>query len=156
MWKTISDNYEVSDSGVVRNIKKNRELKPSRNLGGYCFVNIKGKSVYIHRLVAEMFIPKIDGKSCVNHKDGNKSNNAVENLEWCTYSENMAHAFKIGIRNNIGINNPKCKLRIEQVEYIKENYKPRDKEYGSTAIGKKFGVSRQAVESVAVGKSWVL
>lgn len=59
---------------------------------------IKKKRLKIHRVVCEMFIPNPDNKPCINHKDGNKYNNHVSNLEWVTYQENTVHAFKTGLR----------------------------------------------------------
>ena len=67
---------------------------------GYARVRIKGKRYKIHRLVAETFIPNPEDKREVNHKDGNKLNNCVSNLEWCTRSENQKHAYKIGLQKS--------------------------------------------------------
>lgn len=95
MWKTIQnfENYEISDEGQVRNIKTKRILKPS-SVNGYLKVtlrkNNKGYSKYLHRLVAEAFL---EGEGEVNHKDGNRANNSIENLEWVTHRENIQHSF---------------------------------------------------------------
>lgn len=71
-------------------------MKPTGNGNGYQIVflgnNGKRERHYVHRLVAEAFLPKTDGKDIVNHKDWNKRNNAVENLEWCTQKENIRHS----------------------------------------------------------------
>lgn len=68
--------------------------------------NGKQKSTDVHRLVAEAFIPNPENKRTVNHKDGNKLNNHISNLEWATYSENAKHAFRTNLRNQDGSKNP--------------------------------------------------
>lgn len=108
-WKqhpTLKD-IAVSDNGDVMSYKKGswRELKQSDNHSGYLRVGIgHGNPQYIHRLVAETYIPNSDpiNKTDVNHIDGNKYNNSVDNLEWCTKSENELHAHRIGLKKNIG------------------------------------------------------
>lgn len=69
----------------------------------------KYKQCYIHRLVTETFIPNPENKPTVNHKDGNRYNNCVDNLEWATYSENIQHAFNTGLnKSTLGWKNPKA------------------------------------------------
>jgi hypothetical protein len=95
VWKNISnyDNYEVSSFGNVRNKNTGRILKPGIIGGYYCvgLSNIKTKSFSVHRLVALTFIENIENKPEVNHKDKNKLNNILSNLEWVTIKENSMH-----------------------------------------------------------------
>ena len=102
---------------------------------------------YIHRLVAQHFIPKVEGKTEVNHIDGDKSNNRVENLEWVTSSENKIHAIEKGL-TGVGVRHPRAKLKKEDIEYIRENYIPYHKEFGKTALAKRFGVSPSAIYKI--------
>lgn len=67
----------------------------------------------VHRLVAEAFIPKVKGKEQINHIDGNKRNNCVTNLEWCTGEENIQHAMKTGLLNIIGGDNGKARKVLQ-------------------------------------------
>jgi hypothetical protein len=102
-WKIIeeAENYEVSNLGNVRNIVTNKILKGRISAGGYPQVSIKidaegrFKNRYIHRLVALYWIDNPDNKEQVNHKDGNKMNNVIDNLEWVTSSENLLHKSKL-------------------------------------------------------------
>lgn len=127
IFKIITDyeNYVVSNTGDVIRLEyrdkkgANRPfklLKPNINDDGYASTtlrNDKGKKTFrIHRLVAREFIPNPENKETVNHIDGNKINNRVENLEWNTREENMQHAYKTGLKksNNIMATSSKMKM----------------------------------------------
>ncbi len=99
MWKDIKnyeDLYQINEHGKVR--RENKILKTLYDSNGYSAIclckNGVPKRYRIHRLVAETFVPRIEGKNTVNHKDGNRTNPHVDNLEWCTMSENHKHAFR--------------------------------------------------------------
>ena len=94
IWRDVPDYegcYEVSNSGVIRNKKTGKVLKPSIKRNGYLSVDLgyKGlKTISVHRIVARAFIENANGYPCVNHKNENKLDNRVENLEWCSIKYN--------------------------------------------------------------------
>lgn len=97
-WKVISnyDEYEISDTGIVRRCKNKKVLKYNKTKGGYLRVTLykngKPKHLSVHRLVAIHFIPNPNFLPEVNHKDNNPTNNNVDNLEWCTAQYNSRHS----------------------------------------------------------------
>lgn len=120
IWKTISDhpNYEVSNYGEIRNKKTGRILKQYTNERGYLILQIDRKSERVHRLVANAFCKNKFDDSDVNHIDGNKKNNSASNLEFCTRSENIRHAFKNGLsKSNLNAN-----ARQRGTEIMKQKY----------------------------------
>lgn len=126
VWKSLSgivesgDNYEVSNTGLVRSIRTGKALKPDKSGAGYYRVTLSYKAYVkryaVHRLVALAYIQQVVGKNQVNHKDGVKGNNTAGNLEWCTQTENIQHSFKTGL------NTTKCEhLRIPVTQYSSDN-----------------------------------
>ena len=129
-WKPIKGYeglYEVSNFGRVKSLDRinccgkrvQSKLFSTQAKKNYITVVLNNdgnsKTFRIHRLVAQAFIPNPENKPCVNHKDGNKQNNHVNNLEWCTHSENMKHA------HDTGLLPPTRKLSDDEIFEIVQN-----------------------------------
>lgn len=162
IWKETSiPGYFVSNLGGFRG-RSGKPIKQQIHKNGYYVYAMrpegrKGacKCIKIHRLIAEAFIPNPENKPFVNHIDGNKLNNNVNNLEWCTNQENVIHAYKMGLcKIKRGEDNYWSKLTNEQAEWIRKHYIPRDKQFGSRALGRKFNISHQQILDIVNNKSY--
>lgn len=173
IWKLVQgyEHYlEVSNLGRVRGLDrmvnsgysdyilkgKLKALNPDKQ--GYLGVGVSNltegwrKRLQVHQVVALNFIPNPLNKPCVNHKDGDKSNNRVDNLEWVTYSENTHHAIKTGLLNNSGENNVTSKLNMHQVNEIRSKFKDRTLSYSK--IGKLYNVSGACIRKILLNMSY--
>ena len=155
--------YQISSTGKVRSRGKaagewySRKLSFTRD--GYLKVRlVRGgadETKHVHRLVAEAFIPNPDDLETVNHKDGNKTNNDVDNLEWADRHHQMFHAYKHGLKKaQSGMDNGMAKLSADDVAYIRTHYNWQSKEYGTVALGRKFGVTNRVIWLVLHGRSY--
>ena len=152
--------YKVDENGNVFSVRNNKLLKRMMFPSGYEYVHLcngKGKTKLfrVHRLVAEAFIPNPNDLPQVNHKDGNKLNNSVENLEWCTNLENMRHSVETGLRNIKGENNPSAKLTVKDVINIRKEYIPKSKEFGTVALARKYGVTNVMIGKIIRNECWI-
>ena len=118
------ENYLIYPDGKVQNKNTKRYLKSSSYGRGYLYVNLckdglRGKNHYIHRLVAQYYIPNPDNKPCVDHINRDKKDNRIENLRWATYSDNQQNT---GVRKNntSGIKNICYDKSKDNYRYVKE------------------------------------
>jgi uncharacterized protein YerC len=159
IWKTVplyENRYEVSNFGRIKSLKKphrtyEKILKPVFQNGYYAIdlgngINIK--RFLLHRIVCSAFNDNLENKPQVNHKDGNKLNNSLDNLEWCTRSENQLHAIETGLRTTKGIKNSQSKLTEDIVlKILKDNrmYK---------LISNEYNISIPTISDIKRGYSW--
>lgn len=155
--------YEISNLARIKSLSKagspgEQFLKlGAKDLStGYSNVQItkssKPLTKRIHRLVAEAFLVKPEGLHCVNHKDGVKANNLLENLEWVTYSENVKHAYRLGLsKPPIGEIQGNSKLKtvqvLEIIELMKEGVSNKD-------IASKYQIGSVNISRIRNGKRW--
>lgn len=141
-WRTIENysRYEVSDSGEVRNAISGKILKPCYSTG-YVHVTLCDENGHyqttVHRLVAEAFVANPNNDVEINHLDGDKHNNAADNLEWCDRSHNMRHAYATGLQH----------VMPEQLEY---SLKKAQKAHERPVRNIETGVSYSSVKECAV------
>lgn len=166
IWKTVpslNHMYEVSNLGRVRNTKSKKLLKLQTNASGYYIFSAyiepnKPVTTPVHRAVAEVFLGKCPNNYEVNHIDGNKKNNNVNNLEYVTRSENLLHAYKIGLRKGPkanprrGEDHPFAKLKEEDVILILKTH--RETGYGDRKLARILGFPKSAIGPILRNRSW--
>lgn len=161
-WKVVEEcpSYLISNMGNVKNIKELKTLK-AYDREGYTRIDLYDRRIKkslkrsVHRLVAEAFIPNPLNKPQVNHIDGDKKNNRVENLEWCTQSENMKHAFKTGlyVPNPLkGEDRYNSKMTYEKVILLREMYDSG--EFLLKELAEEFNISITVTWNIAKRNTW--
>lgn len=153
----FEDRYSISNIGRVKSEVSNIYLKLAKNRGGYLYVNLwkngKGYVKKIHRLVAIHFLKNSELKEQVNHKDCNKLNNRIDNLEWCSQLENMRHAYKNGIIPFSPLIEKMRKLNIHKVRIIRL-LKKINPAISNIKIGEYFGVKNNTISDILLNKRW--
>lgn len=168
IWKTIEgfENYEISSLGRLKGLEittkfgcsfktyPERICKSWKDKKGYEYftfkINGKNRHKLIHRLVATAFIPNSNNKPQVNHIDGNKSNNNIENLEWCTPKENLKHARDTGLNNIEGLNHYRCKLTKNNIIEIREN----KENLTQKKLGEKYNLNQTSISDIINFKTY--
>lgn len=151
------ENYLITADGKVFSSKSKIYLLPIKGRDGYLYVNLwkncKNKRMVIHRLVAQAYLENRHNKRCVNHKDGNKENNSVQNLEWCTHSENLKHAYATGLqKDRTGSNNPVSKINEAIAKQIKIHL--FIDMMSQAEVSRKLSISREIIRSIYRGLTW--
>ncbi len=172
-WAPIegwSGEYEISNDGRIKSLPKVRRINQGVRTtkerisiytpgtsGNHLSASLRRagyrKLVPIHRLVALAFIPRVAGKNIVNHKNGVRFDNRVENLEWVTHSENLIHCWRVlGAKKPCvtGANNPRAILNETQVSQIRNEYLTMT----GPELAKKYGVSKGCISGVVSGRTW--
>lgn len=174
LWKNIKgyeDRYQISNLGSVKSLTRNAKhnckkgtillkgkiLKDWKTNNRYKMVVLvkpgTRKYFLVHRLLAQAFIPNLENKRCVHHKDDDKTNNIINNLEWLTHAENNKHAYQSGLRisawlGKFGKDHHSSKVVLQ---YTK-NGKFVNKFYGAADASRKTGILKQGIYHVLKGK----
>ena len=153
IWKEYSRHYKVSSHARVMNSLTGYILAQNVNGGGYYYCSLSMPMKYnltVHRAVATLFIPNPLGKEQVNHKNGNKLDNSIENLEWVSQEENLRHAVDNKLMPS-GVDSYLAKLDDVKVEAIK--LRLRDG-VGVSKIAKQYGVHAGTISGIKSKRTW--
>ena len=162
-WRQVEgySNYIISEYGDVKNIKTNKLLKRRTTKDGYQYYRLCERGIQsdfrVHRLVAKMWLDNPMNLETVNHKDGNKTNNHVSNLEWMDRHSQLEHAYNLGLKKaKVGTDSNLSKATVEQVKYIRDKYdNHKGSMYGFYAnLSRETGLSQTLVTRIAKRKSY--
>lgn len=155
VWIPISgfeDKYLINKRADIWSVYADKVIKSFVQSSGYASVAlcVKGKKTkkLVHRLVAEAFLSNPESKPCVHHKDGNRLNNHVENLEWCTYKENNHESIKAGRWKQFGEKHPHTTISKKDVVNI------RTSEMSQKKLAQKYGVSQGTISNIKRKITW--
>ena len=156
MWKEAYgfNNYLCNENGEIYSLLRNKILK-GRSLKGYKRVALMkdGKTidVLVHRLIAQTFLPNPENKPYINHIDGDKTNNSVSNLEWCTQKENVQHAIETGLKDDRGTHSPRASCNEEKLKEIRSLISEGKR---NEEIAKIIGVSKDVVRYIRCNRTY--
>ena len=164
-WKDVvgfEQYFMVSDHGRIYSKRTNKVLKQFKSKTGYWYLATKiggrvGKDYCfkVHRLVADAFIENVSNKPFVNHIDGNKLNNHISNLEWCTAKENSIHAVENGLINPAkGSKSASSKFDDESVRFIRAVYCERDKIFGARPLARMLNSNHNTILRIVNRTTW--
>lgn len=151
MRKPLPNNpgYSINRKGIIKD-PFGQKINIRKRKNCYLSCSINGKTLFLHRLVAEVFIPNPNNLPQVNHLDGNKHNPYYKNLEWSTQSTNVKHAYGIGlIPQRDGANNPNAKLSENDIKEIRELNGLSNRQ-----ISLMYGVSTSLINKIINYKRW--
>ena len=155
----MRNNYEYFKNGTI--LKNGKPVNYWFTVDGYRVIKINSRNIPIHRAIAIWFIPNDDivNKKTVNHIDGDKYNNRVDNLEWMSFSENAKHSWANGLaRPRRGQNHGRAKLTQENVDWIRKQPKPAKNGVGGVtaiAIAGKYNVHVATIRRIRTGVNWI-
>ncbi|EHR93269.1 HNH endonuclease [Staphylococcus capitis] len=164
--RSAKKNYYVNSLGEVFSYRlsnqKWKKIKPRKCTNGYYAVSINGKYPLIHRIVAKAFLENPENKPCVNHKNSIISDNSLENLEWCTYSENTLHSWGKGrmegnrkITKNIAgkVGKSRRNMSFEDATEVRRLYKNGG--ILQKDLAEQFNVSREVITGIINNYSYI-
>ena len=146
--------YLISENGEVFNTKSCKYLKPNKTKRGYYRIGLgRTLRVFVHIMVAECYIPNPNNYPYVNHIDGNSLNNNFNNLEWCTQSMNVQHAYDIGLHESVkGEDHFRAKLKESDIPVIRDLY--HNKNYTYAQIARMYGLTNGPIWQIINNKIW--
>lgn len=147
--------YLISRWGQVFSLISDRLLKPQINNSGYLIVVLhkdgKPYAKLVHRIVMEAFVGPCQEDIWVNHRDGDKTNNFLSNLEYTTISYNHRHAYKTGLRSKVGVNHHMASFIEADISIIRKRFKDGEKQ---KVIAADYNVSREAISHIVNRRTW--